>query len=51
LEPACTLPWELAYIRADDVQVGNLEEMDEVYEENLEDHTKIETEAELAMKG
>ena len=40
LEPACKLPWELAYMMADDVQV-----------ENLEDHTKIEMEDELAMKG
>ena len=59
-ELACTLPWELAYMMADDVQVENLEETDEVYVENLETdgvyvenlegHTKTEKEDELAMR-
>ena len=49
-ELACTLPWELAYMMADDVQVENLE-TDGVYVVNLEGHTKTGKEDELAMKG
>ena len=45
------VPWELAYMMADDVQVENLEEVDEVYVVNLEGHTETGKEDELAMKG